>query len=92
MTKPDTSFSSELLTPRFDLPWVPEVIFLARLRERAAAEPLQRGAKRREEKNNLWLFFSSPLRRGSLSLNLAKKITSGTQGSFDFAIVIEIEK
>ena len=33
-----------------NLPCVPEVIFFPRLRERSAAEPLQRGAERREKK------------------------------------------
>ena len=87
------------------VPWVPEVIFFVRLKERSAAELLQQGVKRRKEKNSLWShkqrnsflmhrigtesvpYFSSrhfaPHSSGSatdLSLNLAKKITSGTLG------------
>ena len=38
----------------FELPWVPEVIFFRLKEGNYAAKPLQRGAKRREEKNNLW--------------------------------------
>ena len=67
------------LVALFCLPWVPEIIFFREIEReiRGGATSPRREAQRSKK-------YFAPPPRISLSLNLAKKITSGTQGIFCF--------